>query len=979
MRFESSLTLIVILLVIIVLIGIVALTAVLLYLRRRGESSRVLKERVAELQALSESVRAIASTELDEDALCNLTYERVAQLVDAQTFQLGLFEGDDYITKLRFTRGNRQPVERFNLKDSPGIVGWMRQTGKTLLVRDFEREVDRLPAKPRYISDHPPKSGAFVPMVTTDGVMGAMVIQSDFPAAYTDSHLRLLSIIGNQTAAAIQNARALFRERESARHLALVSQVASQTAAILDLQELLPRLIEAMRKTFGYYFIGIFLIDEETQEMVCRAASHPDQLGLRVPHGKGLVGSSARNNALVVVDDVSADQYYLPVDTLPFTKSEAVAPLHVGDKVIGTLDLQSDQAGTFTHADKTFLETLASQVAVAIEDARLYEAEREQSWMSATLLKVAEVGTHADDMDEALRTLAQRVRMLSDVDTCAVLMSDESYSSFTVSAVEGELSQHENLVVGDILFVDDVPAIRTMLETEAPAISDAPGRLMRSVLAVPLMAQNVLIGVLLTGQKGNEPFSKRRIAILTGMSYQVALVIDAVRAREAQREEAWVTAALLQVAQAMSQSDSLDEISDTVVRLVPLLVGVDACAVFVREGNDANLRALRGYGFPEPTQQTLLNNDFPVATWREWVKTREQAHEPYSDTRKAVPFYDVPAIAQERLGVCQCQAIALFAKTKLVGALVVGKRDQPDLQLKTRSLAILSGIAQQTAVAIDSARLYLESMERQRLEQELSLARDIQTSFLPKDAPVVPGWSIAGAWESARQVGGDFYDYIELPDDLYGLVIADVADKGMAAALFMIMARTLTRAAAIAGREPADLLARVNRYILNDVRTDLFVTLVFIRWHPLTGLLEYANAGHNPPLLCRKLANGEYDINPLPGAGIALGVLDAIDPMIFTETMQPGDVLLLYTDGITDALTAHNEEFGLERLYKVLLEHADKSSQEIVSAVMKAVDVFAGDEPPFDDQTLLVLKREALTIDQNALSILVDHGLSHRP
>ena len=125
MRFESSLTLIVILLVIIVLIGIVALTAVLLYLRRRGESSRVLKERVAELQALSESVRAIASTELDEDALCNLTYERVAQLVDAQTFQLGLFEGDDYITKLRFTRGNRQPVERFNLKDSPGIVGWI--------------------------------------------------------------------------------------------------------------------------------------------------------------------------------------------------------------------------------------------------------------------------------------------------------------------------------------------------------------------------------------------------------------------------------------------------------------------------------------------------------------------------------------------------------------------------------------------------------------------------------------------------------------------------------------------------------------------------------------------------------------------------------------------------------------------------------------------------------------------------------------
>ena len=946
------------LLIVGVLIVIIASLAVLMYLRRRGESRRVLQERVAELQSLSEAVRAIASTELDEDALCRLAYERVAQLVDAQTFQLGLFEGEDYITKLRFTRGARQPVERFNLKHSPGIVGWMRDSGKSLLVRDFERELDSLPAKPRYISEHPPKSGAFVPMVTVDGVIGAMVIQSDSPAAYTESHLRLLSIIGNQTAAAIQNARALRRERESARHLALVSQVASQTATILDLQELLPRLIEAMRKTFGFYFIGIFLIDEETQEMVCRAASHPDQLGLRVPHQQGLVGTSARTNSLIVVDDVGIDKNYLAIDTLPFTKSEAVAPLQIGDKVIGALDLQSDQVGTFTHEDKTFLETLASQVAVAIEDARLYEAEREQSWLSAALLKVAEVGTHADDMDETLRTLVQRVRMLSDVDTCAVLLSDEHYSAFTLSAVEGRLSAHENLVVGDTLLVDDVPAIRAMLKTEAPATSEFYGRLMRPILAVPLMAQNVLIGVLLAGHKDNDLFNKRRITMLTGMAYQVALVIDAVRARVAQQEESWVTAALLQVAQAMSQSDSLDEIADTVVRLAPLLVGVDACAVFVREGADANLRALRGYGFSEPVQQVLLSNNFPIAAWRDWVKANEPTGLANAEPPKTLQFYAVPQVVLERLGACHCQSIPLSAKSNLVGALVVGRYDHPELQLKTRSMAILSGIAQQTAVAIDSARLYLESMERQRLEQELSLARDIQTSFLPKEAPVVPGWTIAGAWESARQVGGDFYDYIKLPDGQYGLVIADVADKGMAAALFMIMSRTLTRAAAIAGREPADLLARVNRYILNDVRSDLFVTLVFMRWQPATGRIEYANAGHNPPLLYRYQAEGAGAIAPLPGAGIALGVLDAINPVIFTETLQPGDVLLLYTDGITDALNVNNEEFGMDRLRGVLQDNANQSAQQIVNTLMKAVDDFAGDEPPFDDQTLLVLRRD---------------------
>jgi sigma-B regulation protein RsbU (phosphoserine phosphatase) len=271
-----------------------------------------------------------------------------------------------------------------------------------------------------------------------------------------------------------------------------------------------------------------------------------------------------------------------------------------------------------------------------------------------------------------------------------------------------------------------------------------------------------------------------------------------------------------------------------------------------------------------------------------------------------------------------------------------------------RNLSILVGIAQQTALAVDNARLSRESMARQRLDQELTLAREIQTSFLPKESPKVPGWGLAAAWQAARQVGGDFYDFIALRDGRYGVVIADVADKGVPAALFMALTRTLMRAVAFTGRAPADALSRVNEMILADSRSDLFVTMFYTVWNPSTGELVYANAGHNPPMLIR--ADGT--LSELLTHGIAVGVVEHIAPEGSVVQLLPGDVLILYTDGITDALRQDDQEFGLQRLKAVVMAAHEKQADQIVNAIMDAVRDFAGNEPPFDDQTIVVVKRE---------------------
>jgi sigma-B regulation protein RsbU (phosphoserine phosphatase) len=186
------------------------------------------------------------------------------------------------------------------------------------------------------------------------------------------------------------------------------------------------------------------------------------------------------------------------------------------------------------------------------------------------------------------------------------------------------------------------------------------------------------------------------------------------------------------------------------------------------------------------------------------------------------------------------------------------------------------------------------------------------------------------------------------------LVIADVADKGVPAALFMALSRTLMRAVAFTGRAPADALSRVNELILADARSDLFVTVFYGAWNPASGELVYANAGHNPPLLAR--ADGT--LVELQSRGIALGVVDHIAPESGTVHLEPGDVLLLYTDGIVDALNHEDQPFGLQRVRQVLLETRSMTANSVVNRMMSAVCDYAGDEPPFDDQTVVVLKRE---------------------
>jgi serine phosphatase RsbU (regulator of sigma subunit) len=420
-----------------------------------------------------------------------------------------------------------------------------------------------------------------------------------------------------------------------------------------------------------------------------------------------------------------------------------------------------------------------------------------------------------------------------------------------------------------------------------------------------------------------------------------------MRLQIAQQEEAWVNTALLQVSEAVNRLTDLNEILYTIVRLVPLLVGVRSAVILIRDEQSQTYLAGPSHGLTEMSQGLLQSfevdlSEFPLLGTQDVERIGPDA-EYY--TFKLPQWMDVV------MGAETADIFLLRARGKLVGVLVVGPT-RSGRSLTGRRLNIVTGIAQQAAIAVVNDQLYKESAERSRMEQELEVARSIQASLIPDGAPDIPGSSVASYWQAARQVSGDFYDFMQLADGRWAMAIADVADKGVPAALFMALSRTILRTVAFNRRDPAEVLQRTNQLIYGDTSSDLFVTVFYAVWDHDSNKMTYASGGHNPPVLVRR--NGKVSL--LSSDGIALGVLDEVKIDQNEIKLRAGDVIVFYTDGVSEAMNEDYDEFGLERLCMLAQNSRRGSASDIVQAITRAVDDHAGGTPQFDDITLVVFK-----------------------
>jgi sigma-B regulation protein RsbU (phosphoserine phosphatase) len=566
--------------------------------------------------------------------------------------------------------------------------------------------------------------------------------------------------------------------------LGLIAEVGQEINASLDLDEVLAKIAAFVKRVIDYEIFAILLVDETHGDLYFRfAIGHRPEVvkTWRVPLGQGITGSAAATRKAIRVPDTGADPRY--INALESVRSELAVPLLFKGRAIGVLDIQSRELDAFTREEQTLLSLLASRLALAIENARLFERTRRQA---DTLLLLHEVASQANevlDLQEVLHRAGELVKRVIDYQIFSILLLDPDQQVF-----------------------------------------------------------------------------RHTISVKFGQDVQERFVVPA------------------------------------------------------------------GHGIVG--------------------KAAEERHPIVVPDVSANPAY-IPVNPETRSEL----AVPLVVKNRVIGVIDL-QSSQVDYFTGDHAQA-LSILAAHLAVAIENARLYERvSRDEARMERELRAARRIQSALLPEIPREDYGLEIATRYVSARELGGDVYDFRRYGPQELAIAVGDVSGKGTAAALYGSAAIGILRSLVPAKLSPAGMLAKMSQLLSERQIEGRFMTLCFATWHRRRRRLRIANAGQSQPLLVH---DGHARRLHLVGFPLGLGFVS--EPYEEESLkLEPGDLLVFYSDGIIETMRSDGQEYGTLRFEHLLRETWQLPVEELADRILAEVDAYAHGEPPGDDRTLVVLR-----------------------
>jgi sigma-B regulation protein RsbU (phosphoserine phosphatase) len=332
-------------------------------------------------------------------------------------------------------------------------------------------------------------------------------------------------------------------------------------------------------------------------------------------------------------------------------------------------------------------------------------------------------------------------------------------------------------------------------------------------------------------------------------------------------------------------------------------------------------------------------------------------------TREPVLLTDL-ANAPELAGL---RGTSLGAASVMVTPLLYGKQNMGVLALgngpsspsfTASDFVVFKSIAEQSAFALYNAIIYSEANEKKRLDHDLEIARDIQRILLPSESPLIPGFEIAGLNIPARHVSGDYFDYLKVDDEKLGVAIADVSGKGVPASIIMAICRSVLRSQAAGNPSPSDVLKKVNRQLYPDIKEDMFISMAYLVLDHARGTVTLSRAGHDAPILFDHATGTAAPVKP-PGMVLGIDSGSVFDRITndFALSLNRDDCLLLYTDGVTEALDANGDEFGPERMMECVRASAAEGAPAMITQLIDELRSFVGSQPQNDDITLIAIRK----------------------
>jgi sigma-B regulation protein RsbU (phosphoserine phosphatase) len=572
---------------------------------------------------------------------------------------------------------------------------------------------------------------------------------------------------------------------------------------------------------------------------------------------------------------------------------------------------------------------------------------RERAELLDFLLEVSATTSETLDLERLLENLAGIIRQVIPHDLFAILLYSERRQGLRIRYALGHRPEIvRNLIVklGEGLTGTAAATMQPVLVgnvLEDPRYLNALDAV-QSELAVPMVVRQRLVGVLDLQSTTADAFTTQDRALLQLIAARVATAIDNARLHRRVERQSRTQRTLAAMAQEYSSILQLDALLDKVARSVKTLINYDAFVIMRVDEQAGLMRSLYSQRFDRKTQIA----SFPLGQGLTGAA---------ATSRRAVLARDTSADAryiESHAGIRSELAVPLIVKDRVIG--VMDLESERVGYFNEDHVRTLNQIAPSVAIAIENARLYAELERREQdIQQDMEAAYKLQAVMLPQTPPELPGLSVGIRMKPARRVSGDVFDFFDYDDEHAMLAFGDSSGKGAAAALYGAMLSGVLRSAAAHRRSPARLLRAVNDTMMERQVPARFVALLVMLWRPRDHEFVMANAGSTTPLICR----GGQILQP-HAAGVPVGLLENIDYDETSFAAEPGDVLVLFSDGVQDQQNPSGEEYGRRRLRRYLEARCNGTAQQIADGLVDDVEDFRENQPVHDDQTVIVLRVE---------------------
>ena len=700
---------------------------------------------------------------------------------------------------------------------------------------------------------------------------------------------------------------------------------------------------------------------------VARGEKSDEIKEIKIDIGQGIAGKVAQTGESMIVKDVSTSGDFNKkigeqIGYIP--KSILCVPIKIKEKTLGVIEIMDKFDGDFTEDDRDLLFSIASTLALSIANVRLYKIADQTVNRLKILMEVSKIINTTMDLQELLNSIMSSSRDVLEAEGSSLMLIDEKTNElfFNVTTGAGKDKLKEIRIPVGQGIAGIVAETNEAINVE-DAVNDSrifkqadktTKIVTKNLIAVPMHVREKVVGVLeVINARDRNYFDKYDLDLLQALADQAGIAVYnrdlisnlRVANQQLQRQYKEIKA-MYEMSQGLTNEKDIEQLFRISVEVIRDVFEIEKVSIMLYNEEKKVLEIKQSVGIKddiidrihlqegEKIDGDVYKNASPILV--EDMNKDKKFGRNKKLRYKTSSFISVP----------------LKLRDKVIGVLnITQKKDYSPFD--EQDLLTFGTLSNQIGKSYENIIFYNEFLEKQRIEKELEVTRNIQQHILPSDFPKIKGLDVFATNIPAKEVGGDFYDYLMIDDKTHGFLIADVSGKGLPASMFMALSRSITRVEAYNLILPSEVLKESNKYIFKDSESGMFVTMFYFVVHTDKQKILFGSAGHNEQLLFK---NDNNNFEYLKEKGIPLGVSPESSYMEGEVEYKAGDILILYTDGVTEAINKTGDEFGMKKFKEIIKKNKDMSANELGDKILKSVEEYSEGMPQFDDITLMVIK-----------------------